>query len=185
MRALFAGALSWAGSVLAQEPAPPTPESMELGIHLGYARASADGEGEVYGGPGARVHLLWLLGPYLSAGGEVGMYSEAGSRTRVRLEGGAHINSPTNDPLLQVGAIARLGVDLQGFRPAVTFGLGYNRAAVENIGYSIGFELQMTPVKWLPLSVDMRLHESLNSYGYEADEKIEFLTLGLGWRLAW
>ncbi|WP_338867745.1 hypothetical protein [Myxococcus stipitatus] len=76
---------------------------MESGIHLGCARASADGEGEVYGGS----------------------------------------------------------------------------------GYSMGFELQMTPVKWLPLSVDMRLHESLNSYGDPADEKIEFLALGLGWRLAW
>ncbi|QSQ17016.1 hypothetical protein [Myxococcus landrumensis] len=183
MKALFTGGLLLAGNAVAQEPAP-TPESMELGIHLAYARALEDPEGDGYGGPGVRVHLLRNFGEYLAVGGEAAAYSKAGSRTVVTFDGTHHYRTE-NKPLLQAGAVVRLGVDLGGIRPAFVGGLGWSKGWLETLDVSIGAEIQMTPVEWLPLSVDVRLHESLYSYGTEDDVQAEYVTLGLGWRLRW
>lgn len=181
MRALFAGVLLWTGSAVAQEPAP-TPESVELGIHPGLAVALRDSMGEAHVGPGVRVHLLKLMGPYFSLGAEGAVYANAGSSTT---DNSSHLNSAVGGTLAQFGAVARLGANVRGVRPGLVAGVGLNAARDStSLGFSMGMELEGRPVEWLPLCFDVRAHVAV------ADEedrykKPIFVVLGLGWRHRW
>ncbi|WP_169558630.1 hypothetical protein [Myxococcus stipitatus] len=169
---------------MAQEPAP-TPETMELGIHLGMALATADTEGESHVGPGVRVHLLRHLGPYFSAGAEAGVYTGAGSHTQVS-GSGQHEYRRVDGTLGQLGLVTRLGVNVNGFRPGLVAGVGLNVAGDDStsLGFSAGVEFEGAPVEWLPLSFDMRIHQALVD-GTGRYNKPTFITLGLGWRYRW
>ncbi|WP_342380521.1 hypothetical protein NVS55_12905 [Myxococcus stipitatus] len=188
MRALFAGVLLWGGTAMAQEVAPapePTPETMEFGIHLGLAAATSDSEGESHIGPGVRVHLLRHLGPYFSAGAEAGVYIGAGSRTQVS-GSGQHSYSQVDGTLGQVGLVARLGVNANGFRPGLVVGVGLNAAGDDStsLGFSAGMEFEAPILEWLPLSFDMRIHKALVD-GTSRYHKPMFITGGVGWRYRW
>ncbi|QSQ17015.1 hypothetical protein [Myxococcus landrumensis] len=184
MRALLAGVLFWAGNAGAREPTP-TPETMELGIHLGMALATSDREGSSHVGPGVRVHLLRHVGPYFSAGAEAGVYAGAGSSTQVT-GSGQHQYSRVEGTLGQLGAVARLGVNVNGFRPGLVAGVGLNVAGDDStsLGFSAGMEFEAAPLEWLPLSFDMRIHKALVD-DTSLYHKPMFITLGLGWRYRW
>ncbi|NVJ22522.1 MULTISPECIES: outer membrane beta-barrel protein [Myxococcus] len=183
MKALFAGGLLVAGSAWAQEA--PRPPDMELGVSVGAAFSGKDVEGESHRGVGARLHLLKHLGRYFSVGPEAAIYAKAGSEMDVTFDGGQHSYNLVNKPLFQVGGLARLGIDLGGFRPAALFGVSYNHGSVVNLGYSVGAELEVRPVEWLPLSADVRVHRNLYNYTRETDEQQQYVTLGVGWRMRW
>ncbi|WP_342380520.1 porin family protein [Myxococcus stipitatus] len=189
MRGLFAGVLLWGGTAMAQEVAPapgPTAETMEFGIHLGLAAATSDREGGSHVGPGVRVHVLRHVGPYFSAGAEGGIYSKAGSTTVVTGTGQYHSGRAVEGTLTQLGAVARLGVNVNGFRPGLVVGMGLNVAEEDStsVGVSAGMEFEVAPVKWLPLSFDFRAHKAVAD-GTNFTNKPLFLTGGVGWRYRW
>lgn len=183
MKALFAGGLLLAGSAWAEES--PRPKDMELGVSLGAALSGEDMEGETHGGVGVRLHLLKHLGRFFSVGPEAAIYAKAGSEMDVTFEGGQHFYHLVNKPLIQAGALARLGIDLGGFQPAALFGVSYNHGSVVNLGYSVGAELEVRPAEWLRLALDARLHRNLYNYTRETDEQQQYVTLGVGWRMRW
>lgn len=183
MKALFAGGLLLAGSAWAQEA--PRPKDLELGVSVGAALSGEDMEGETHGGVGVRLHLLKHLGRFFSVGPEAAIYAKAGSRMNVTFNGSDHLYNLVNKPLLQVGGLARLGVDLGGFRPAALLGVGYNHGSVQNLGYSLGAELEVRPEDWLRFAFDARVHRNLYNYTYETDEGQQYVTLGVGWRMLW
>ncbi|MFY2558104.1 outer membrane beta-barrel protein [Corallococcus terminator] len=182
MKAFFAGMLLVAGSAWAQEAARP--KDLELGVGLGAAVSGEDMEGERHSGVGVRLHLLKHLNRYFSVGPEAAIYAKAGSRMDVTFDG-QHSYSLVNKPLFQVGGLARLGIDLGGARPAVLLGVGYNHGSVENLGYSLGGEVEVRPADWLRLSLEGRIHRNLYNYTYETDEGQQYITLGVGWRMLW
>ncbi|MBZ4400680.1 outer membrane beta-barrel protein [Myxococcus sp. AS-1-15] len=182
MKAVVAGALLLSTGAWAQDEARLT--GAELGVGVGYARGK-DLEGETHGGPGVRLHLLKHLGRFFSIGPELAVYARAGSRMDVTFDGSQHHYDLRNRALLQLGGVARLGVDLGGVRPAVLFGAGWNKGTVSNLGYSVGAELEFRPTPWLPLALEGRLHKNLHNYTYETDREADYLSLGIGWRLLW
>ena len=75
----------------------------------------------------------------------------------------------------------RAGVDLGRVRPALVGGLAWYRAEISRIGFSIGAEVELRLVDWLPLVVDARYHDD-----FDTDRPNNyFRTLGLGTRLSW
>jgi hypothetical protein len=188
MRAL--SVLLWlsAGRALAQEEtgspsvsseAPTQPKSrtdtpMELGLQVGYAWGT-DNEALVHRGVGTRLSLLTRLGPYLAVGPEVALYTYAGSWTEISNGEVAHLHDKV---IFQLGGVVRAGVDLGRVRPALVGGLAWSRAEVSRIGFSVGVEVELRLVDWLPLVVDARYHNDL-------DDGHDFQMLGLGTRLSW
>ncbi|MFY1825805.1 outer membrane beta-barrel protein [Myxococcus fulvus] len=182
MKAVVAGVLLLSTGAWAQDEVQPP--GAELGVGLGYAH-SKDQEGGIHGGPGVRLHLLKHVGRYFSVGPEVAVYARAGSRLDVVGPGSQHQFRTKNHALFQLGGVARLGVDLGGIRPAVLFGAGWNKGTVSNLGYSVGAELEFRPTPWLPLALDGRLHRNLYNYTYEGEAEVNYLSLGISWRLLW
>lgn len=171
-----------AGSASAQEGVAPP--GAELGIHVGYARGE-DQEGEHHAGPGVRLHLLKNLGSYLSVGPEAAVYAYTGSRVDVTFDGVNHFYNTRNRPLVQLGAMARLGVSLGRVRPALIGGVALYKGTVTNLGYSVGGEVELLVTDWLPLSFDARLHQNLYNYTYESDTEKRYVSVGVGWRRSW
>nr|WP_275900270.1 outer membrane beta-barrel protein [Pyxidicoccus trucidator] len=179
-----------AGHALAQEgtasppasaEAPPQPRSgtdarMELGLQAGYAWGTDD-EALVHGGPGARLHLLARLGPYLALGPEVALYAHAGSRIQIGRE---EVGSLQNEALFQLGGVVRAGLALGPVRPAIVGGLAWYRAENSRLGYSVGVEVELNLVDGLALVADARYHDD-----FEDRPNNYFRTLGLGTRLFW
>lgn len=179
-----------AGRVLAQEgtvsppassEAPTQPRSgtdarMELGLQAGYAWGT-DNEAIVHGGVGARLHLLARLGPNLALGPEVALYAHAGSRFQI---GAGEVATFHNEALFQLGGVVRAGLDLGRVRPALVGGLAWYRAENSRIGFSVGVEVELHLVDWLPLVADARYHDN-----FEDGPNNYFRTLGLGTRLSW
>ncbi len=179
-----------AGRALAQEgpvsppathEAPPQPGSgtdahLELGLHAGYAWGTDD-EAIVHDGVGARLQLLARLGPYLALGPELALYSHAGSRIQIEQGEVAHLR---NEALLQLGGVVRAGLPLGPVRPALVGGLAWYRAENSRVGFSVGAEVELRLVDWLPLVVDARYHDD-----FEDRANNYFRTVGLGTRLYW
>lgn len=189
MKALTVLLLLTAGHALAQEGtvSPPLPEAstqpgsesdarLELGLQAGYAWGT-DSEAIVHGGPGARVHLLARLGPYLALGPEAALYARAGSRWQI---GAGEVGTFHNEALFQLGGVVRAGLPLGRVRPALVGGLGWYRAENSRLGFSVGAEVELRLVDGLPLVVDARYHDD-----FEGVSSANFKTLGLGTRLSW
>jgi hypothetical protein len=149
---------------------------MELGLQAGYAWGTDD-EAIVHGGVGARLHLLARLNPYLALGPEVALYAHAGSRVSI---GAGEVARFHNEALFQLGGVVRAGLDLGRVRPALVGGLAWYRAESSRLGFSVGVELELRLVDWLPLVVDARYHDD-----FEDRPNNYFRTLGLGTRLSW
>jgi hypothetical protein len=179
-----------AGSALAQEgtarppvsseaPAQPRPgkeERLELGLHAGYAW-STDAEKLVHQGPGARVTLLAQLGSYFALGPEVALYAHAGSHVDFN---SSELGQLQNQALLQLGGMVRAGVDLGRVRPSLVGGLAWYGAENSRVGFSVGVEVELRLLDWLPLVLDARYHDD-----FEDRPDKYFRTLGLGTRLSW
>jgi hypothetical protein len=188
MRAVFVLLWLLAGSALAQESASSVgaEPGRELGLRLGYAFGQDEESGD-HGGPGLRLHLLKRWGPYFAVGPELGLYARAGSRLIVSWDGSTHGYRIKNRPLLHLGGMARLGLELGRVRPSFVMGLGWYQAANSIVGLSMGAEVEVRFTDWLPLVIDARLHEDL----FSLDLKMEryshqhYRSLGLGTRLTW
>ncbi|MBN1208769.1 MAG: hypothetical protein JXB05_28160 [Myxococcaceae bacterium] len=148
----------------------------ELGLRVGYARRL--GGVDPQGGQGARLHLLALLGPYLALGPELALYARAGSETLIIPGGGVFSQE---EPLFQLGAVTRVGVELGRVRPAALLGLAWYLGQFSYIGYSVGAEVELRLVEWLPLAVDVRYHDNVQNLSVDP----RHLTVGLGSRLSW
>lgn len=187
MRAFFVLLCLLAGSALAQEAASSvrTEPGTELALQLGYALGT-DTESEVHGGPGLRLHLLKRLGPYFALGPEVGLYAHAGSRQVIRYDGN-HSGYTRYRPLIQLGGMARAGLDLGTVRPSLVMGLGWYQAAETIIGVSLGAQVEIHLKDWLPLVVDVRLHEDLFELSWRMEDfsHRHYRSLGLGTRFTW
>jgi len=149
---------------------------MELGLRAGYAWGTDD-EAIVHGGVGARLHLLARLGPHLALGPEVALYAHAGSQLLI---GSGEVGHLRNEALFQLGGVVRAGLALGPVRPAFVGGLAWYRAENSRLGFSVGVEVELHLVDWLPLVVDARYHDD-----FEDRPNNYFRTLGLGTRLAW
>jgi hypothetical protein len=150
----------------------------ELGLRVGYARRL---EGlNPQGGQGARLHLLALLGPYLAVGPEMALYARAGSES-FRFTGSQDVVTQV-EPLFQLGALMRVGAGLGPVRPAALLGLGLSLGQSSYVGYSVGGEVELNLVEWLPLAVDARYHDNLQNLG---GVDPHHLTVGLGSRISW
>lgn len=189
MRAVFVVAWLLSGSVLAQEvsPSAEASPSKELGVQLGYAW-SQDNEGGEYGGPGFRLHLLKRFGSYFAVGPEAAMYARAGSTLFVNFDGRTHHYRTVNRPLLQFGAVARVGAVLGRVRPSVMLGVAWYQSALSTPGVSLGAEVEVRFADWLPLVIDARAHEGLGGIADILEGSVprqSYRSIGLGWRRAW
>jgi len=186
MRALSVLLWLFAGTALAQEEAVSPPVSseastqdarMELGLQAGYAWGT-DNEAIVHDGGGARLQLLARLGSYVALGPEVALYAHAGSRIQIDAGEVGHLK---NEALFQLGGVVRLVAYVGRVSPAFVGGLAWYRAEDSRIGFSVGVEVGLNFVDWLPLVVDARYHDD-----FDIDQaNNNFRTLGLGTRLSW
>jgi hypothetical protein len=150
---------------------------MELGLQAGYAWGTDD-EAIVHEGGGARLQLLVRLNPYVALGPEVALYAHAGSRIQI---GAGEVGHLENEALFQLGGVVRLLAYRGRVSPAFVGGLAWYRAEVSRIGFSVGVELGLHLLDWLPLVVDARYHDD-----FDVDQSNNnFRTLGVGTRLSW